>query len=64
MSSLLYSGTRYASRTPGRLALESGQVRRVLATYCSGPGIEIAEVPADLAEGGSGLTPVEAVSVG
>jgi glycine dehydrogenase subunit 1 len=36
------------------------QVRAVLATYCSGPGIEIIEVPADLAEGGSGLTPVGA----
>ena len=36
------------------------QVRRVLATYCSGPGIEVVEVPADLAEGGTGLTPVEA----
>jgi glycine dehydrogenase subunit 1 len=36
------------------------QVRAVLATYCSGPGIEIIEVPADLAEGGSGLTPLEA----
>ena len=36
------------------------QVRAVLATYCSGPGLEIVEVPADLAEGGSGLTPVEA----
>ncbi|HEX5579271.1 MAG TPA: aminomethyl-transferring glycine dehydrogenase subunit GcvPA [Candidatus Limnocylindria bacterium] len=36
------------------------QVRAVLATYCSGPGIEIVEVPADLAEGGSGLTPVAA----
>ena len=35
------------------------QVRAVLATYCSGPGIEIVDVPADLAEGGSGLTPVE-----
>jgi glycine cleavage system P protein (glycine dehydrogenase) subunit 1 len=35
------------------------QVRAVLATYCSGPGIEIVELPADLAEGGSGLTPVE-----
>jgi glycine dehydrogenase subunit 1 len=34
------------------------QVRRVLATYCSGLGIEIVEVAADLAEGGSGLTPV------
>jgi glycine dehydrogenase subunit 1 len=36
------------------------QVRRVLATYCSGPGVEVIEVPADLAEGGSGLTDVEA----
>jgi glycine dehydrogenase subunit 1 len=36
------------------------QVRAVLTTYCSGPGIEIVEVPADLADGGSGLTPVEA----
>jgi glycine dehydrogenase subunit 1 len=36
------------------------QVRAVLATYCSGPGLEIVEVPADLAEGGSGLTAVEA----
>jgi len=32
------------------------QVRRVLATYCAGPGIEVVEVPADLAEGGTGLT--------
>jgi glycine dehydrogenase subunit 1 len=38
------------------------QVRRVLATYCSGPGIEIIEVAADLAPGGSGLTPVETVA--
>ena len=36
------------------------QVRRVLATYGAGPGIEVVEVPADLAEGGSGLTPVDA----
>jgi glycine dehydrogenase subunit 1 len=44
-----------------RIAISSAvnpQVRRVLATYCSGPGIELIEVPADLAEGGSGLTPV------
>ena len=27
------------------------QVRRVLATYCSGPGVEVIEVPADLGEG-------------
>ena len=32
------------------------QVRRVLATYCSGPGIEIVEVPAELGEEGSGQT--------
>jgi len=32
------------------------QVRRVLATYCGGPGIEVVEVPADLAEDGTGLT--------
>ena len=30
--------------------------RRVLETYCSGPGIEIVTVPIDLAEGGSGTT--------
>ncbi len=36
------------------------QVRRVLETYCSGPGIRVVEVSADLAEGGSGLTPVDA----
>jgi glycine dehydrogenase subunit 1 len=34
------------------------QVRAVLATYCSGPGIELVDVPADLVDGGSGLTPV------
>jgi len=33
------------------------QVRRVLATYCAGPGVEIVEVGADTPEGGSGLTP-------
>jgi len=38
------------------------QVRRVLATYCAGPGIEVVEVPADLAEGGTGLTPVAAAA--
>jgi glycine dehydrogenase subunit 1 len=38
----------------------SPQVRRVLRTYCSGPGIEVVEVAADLGEGGSGLTPVPA----
>ncbi len=47
----------------GMIAVSSAvnpQVRRVLATYCAGPGIEIVEVPADLGEGGSGLTPVDA----
>ncbi len=38
------------------------QVRRVLATYCAGPGIEIVEVAADLAEGGTGLTPTATAS--
>jgi len=45
-----------------RVAISSAvnpQVRQVLATYCSGPGIEVVEVPADLAEGGSGLTQVD-----
>jgi glycine dehydrogenase subunit 1 len=37
------------------------QVRRVLATYCSGLDIEIVEVGADLTDGGTGLTPVDAV---
>ncbi|HJT63584.1 MAG TPA: aminomethyl-transferring glycine dehydrogenase subunit GcvPA, partial [Candidatus Limnocylindria bacterium] len=46
-----------------RVAVSSAvhpQVRRVLATYCSGPGVEVVEIRADLAEGGSGLTDVEA----
>jgi glycine dehydrogenase subunit 1 len=38
------------------------QVRAVLATYCSGPAVEIIEIPADLGEGGSGLTPLEAAT--
>ena len=38
------------------------QVRRVLRTYASGPGIEVVEVAADLSEGGSGLTDVEAAA--
>jgi glycine dehydrogenase subunit 1 len=37
-------------------------VRRVLATYCSGAGIEVVELAVDLAEGGSGLTPVSAAA--
>jgi glycine dehydrogenase subunit 1 len=39
------------------------QVRRVLETYCSGPGIRVLEVAADLTESGTGLTPVEAVEL-
>jgi glycine dehydrogenase subunit 1 len=38
------------------------QVRRVVETYCSGPGIEVVTVPADLAPGGSGLTAPEAAA--
>ena len=38
------------------------QVRRVLATYCAGPGVEVVEVPADLSEGGTGLTAPEAAA--
>jgi glycine dehydrogenase subunit 1 len=38
------------------------QVRRVLETYCSGPGIEVVEVPADLAAGGSGQTDTDAAA--
>jgi glycine dehydrogenase subunit 1 len=54
-----------ACRLTGRHAIAvstavNPDVRRVLATYCSGPGIEISEVPADVAEDGSGLTPVRA----
>jgi glycine dehydrogenase subunit 1 len=35
--------------------------RRVLETYCSGPGVEVVTVPADLAEGGTGTTDPGAV---
>jgi glycine dehydrogenase subunit 1 len=35
--------------------------RRVLETYCSGPGIEVVTVPVDLAEGGAGTTDPGAV---
>jgi glycine dehydrogenase subunit 1 len=56
-----------ACRLTGRdtVAVSRGvdpQVRRVLATYGSGPGIEIVEVAADLAEGGSGQTDVAAAA--
>jgi len=42
-----------------RVALSAGvnpDYRRVIETYCSGPGIEVVTVPIDLAEGGSGAT--------
>jgi glycine dehydrogenase subunit 1 len=48
-----------------RIAVSSAvgaQTRAVLRTYCSGPRIEVVEVDADLADGGSGLTPVEAAT--
>ena len=38
------------------------QVRQVLATYASGPGVEVVEIEADLAEGGSGQTDVAAAA--
>ncbi|HEY8171228.1 MAG TPA: aminomethyl-transferring glycine dehydrogenase subunit GcvPA [Candidatus Limnocylindria bacterium] len=42
-----------------RVAISAGvspDTRRVLETYCSGPGIEVVTVPIDLAEGGTGTT--------
>ncbi|HET7686981.1 MAG TPA: aminomethyl-transferring glycine dehydrogenase subunit GcvPA [Candidatus Limnocylindria bacterium] len=42
-----------------RVAVSAGlnpDYRRVLATYCSGPGVEVVTVPVDLAEGGTGTT--------
>jgi glycine dehydrogenase subunit 1 len=42
-----------------RVAVSAGvnpDYRRVLETYCSGPGIEVVTVPLDLAETGSGTT--------
>ncbi len=42
-----------------RVAVSAGvnpDYRRVLETYCSGPGIEVVTVPIDLAEGGDGTT--------
>jgi glycine dehydrogenase subunit 1 len=41
------------------VALSAGlnpEYRRVVETYCSGPGIRVVTVPVDLAEGGSGTT--------
>jgi glycine dehydrogenase subunit 1 len=42
-----------------RVAVSAGlnpDYRRVLETYCSGPGVEVVTVPLDLAEEGSGTT--------
>ncbi len=42
-----------------RIAVSAGvnpDYRRVLETYCSGPGVEVVTVPIDLAEDGSGTT--------
>jgi len=42
-----------------RVAVSAGvspDTRRVLETYCSGPGIEVVTVPIDLSEAGSGTT--------
>ena len=47
-----------------RVAVSAGvnpDYRRVLETYCSGPGIEVVTVPIDLAEGGTGTTDPGAV---
>jgi glycine dehydrogenase subunit 1 len=40
----------------------SPDTRRVVETYCSGPGIAVREVAADVSRGGSGLTPIAAAS--
>ena len=42
-----------------RVAVSAGvspDYRRVLQTYCSGPGIDVVTVPVDLADGGDGTT--------
>jgi glycine dehydrogenase subunit 1 len=42
-----------------RVAVSAGvnpDYRRVLETYCSGPGVEVVTVPVDLAPGGTGTT--------
>lgn len=47
-----------------RVAVSAGvnpDYRRVLETYCSGPGIEVVTVPVDLAEGGDGTTDPAAI---
>jgi glycine dehydrogenase subunit 1 len=48
-----------------RVAVSAGvspDTRRVLETYCSGPGIEVVTIPIDLADGGSGTTDPAAVT--
>ena len=48
-----------------RVAVSAGvnpDYRRVLETYCSGPGIEVVTVPIDVAEGGSGATEPDAAA--
>jgi len=48
-----------------RVAVSAGvnpDYRRVLETYCSGPGIEVVDVPVDLSEGGSGTTDLTAAA--
>jgi glycine dehydrogenase subunit 1 len=47
-----------------RVAVSAGvnpDYRRVLETYCSGPGIEVVTVPVDLADGGDGTTDPAAI---
>jgi glycine dehydrogenase subunit 1 len=47
-----------------RVAVSAGvnpDYRRVLETYCSGPGIEVVTLPIDLAAGGTGTTDPEAI---
>ncbi len=46
-----------------RVAVSAGlnpDYRRVLETYCSGPGIEVVTVPVDLSDGGTGTTDASA----
>jgi glycine dehydrogenase subunit 1 len=48
-----------------RVAVSAGvspDYRRVLETYCSGPGIEVVTIPVDLADGGSGTTDPAAIA--
>jgi len=47
-----------------RVAVSAGvnpDYRRVLQTYCSGPGIEVDTIPVDLADGGDGTTDPAAI---